>query len=255
MIRQKTFSDKRNANLNKLELLLGISDNTDECLLMEICYDDAIQTFLELTNRNEDQIHLKHTSIILDLTIYKYKSLKTNREIISKAGIKSISEGGVSITYNTTLTDTETIPTNIKAKINGCKLNKCVNRKSEAEMFPVIPSMYFGIINCPENGAYDFSELHEIDILGLDEVTVKSMDLEQGDEPISFGTGETYDLCVVAVPKGYRAYKYDPILGRKMPFDTILSGANGMPIKIEDRDYLIYGQAIYSDNELFFVVV
>ena len=115
MIKPKTFADKRNANLNKLELLLGISDNTDECYLMEICYDDAIQTFLELTNRNENQIHLKHTSIILDLAIHKYKSLKSNQELISKAGIKSISEGGVSITYNTTLTDTETILFNLES--------------------------------------------------------------------------------------------------------------------------------------------
>ena len=255
MIKPKTFADKRNANLNKLELLLNISDNGDECYLMEICYDDAIQTFLELTNRNENQIQLKHTSIILDLAIHKYKSLKSNQELISKAGIKSISEGGVSITYNTTLTDTESIPTNIKAKINGCKLNKCVNRKPQTEMFPVIPSMYYGIINSPVEGAYDFSIITEELILGLDEVTVKSMDLQDGDEALSFGVGEMYDLCVVAVPVGYRAYKYDPTLNRKVPFDTILSGANGMPIKIEDRDYLVYGEALYSSDELFFVVV
>ena len=73
--------DKRKENLHKLVLLLGISDNTDERYLMEICYDDAIQTFLELTNRNENQIQLKHTSIILDLAIHKYKSLKSNQEI------------------------------------------------------------------------------------------------------------------------------------------------------------------------------
>lgn len=250
MIKPKTFADKRNANLNKLELLLNISDNGDECYLMEICYDDAIQTFLELTNRNENQIQLKHTSIILDLAIHKYKSLKSNQELISKAGIKSISEGGVSITYNTTLTDTESIPTNIKAKINGAKLNKCVNRKPEAEMFPVFPSMYYGIINSPEEGAYSFSLLKEIDILGLDEVKV------QTDEPISFGVGGRYDLAIIAVPVGYRAYKYNQFLGEKAPFSTIISGSNGNhSIKIEGEEYLIYGEALYTSDELFFVVV
>ena len=126
------FEDKRFSEINKIEIMLNIVDDEDSHLI-SILYDDAIETFCSLTNRTEEQLYPVHCNVIRDLTIFKYKQYKLITS--SPTGIKSISEGGVSISYNTS-SDIDEVPPTLKRKIVQYKLNKCVNRRPKKEMFP-----------------------------------------------------------------------------------------------------------------------
>lgn len=126
------FEDKRFSEINKIETILGIV-NDDDSHLISILYDDAIEEFLTMTNRNENQIYPVHYGIIRDICIFKYRAIKSKNA--TPTGIKSISEGGVSISYQSS-TDTDELPTTLIRKIAKHKLNKVVNRRSKSVMFP-----------------------------------------------------------------------------------------------------------------------
>ena len=126
------FEDKRFSEINKIEIILKIVDDEDSHLI-SILYDDAIETFCSLTNRTEEQLYPVHCNVIRDICIFKYKQTKNSQA--TPTGVKSISEGGVSITYMTK-SDTDKLPPTLTKKIVKYKLNKFVNRKPKEQMFP-----------------------------------------------------------------------------------------------------------------------
>lgn len=122
-----SFKDARFTLIQRIETLIG-----EELSDINVLFDMATETFCTITNRTEEQIYQPMFNVIVDLTIFNYQCCKANQ--VNQQGIKSISEGGVSITYQS-ISETS-LPPVLSKKINKYKLNKCVNRKSKAEMFP-----------------------------------------------------------------------------------------------------------------------
>ena len=272
------FEDKRFSEINKIEIMLNIVDD-DDSHLINILYDDAIETFCSLTNRTEEQLYPVHCNVIRDLTIFKFRQYKAITS--SPTGIKSISEGGVSISYNTS-SDIDEIPPTLKRKIVQYKLNKCVNRRPKKVMFPeedypwmddddepsIDPEpvekqyMYYGRVTAKEAGVtnryIEFNQLTEDMILNAENVT-KTVAKTMG--KTSFGLEEVMnagDYLIIAVPpsKGYTVTK-DNGIGGKVPFDetNVTGSANGLPIiTIEGKKYLLYGECLLSGAEIFFYI-
>lgn len=99
----------KDTELNKIKTLLDITDEK-EMNKLDIYYDDAEETILQLTNRKELVDGMN--GIIRDLVIYTYK-------LKDVQGIASVSEGDES----TTFVDTTKIPSNIYSRINRYKQN------------------------------------------------------------------------------------------------------------------------------------
>lgn len=123
----QSFEDARFTLIQRIETLIG-----EELNNINVLFDMATECFCTMTNRTEEQIYKPMFNVIVDLTIFYYQCSKANKT--NQQGIKSISEGGVSITYQT-ISETS-LPPVLSKRINKYKLNKCVNRKSKAEMFP-----------------------------------------------------------------------------------------------------------------------
>lgn len=129
-----SFEDARFTLIQRIETLIG-----EELNDINVYFDMATEMFCTLTNRTESQIYKPMFNVIVDLTIFYYQCSKANKT--NQQGIKSISEGGVSITYQS-ISETSLPPT-LSKRINRYKLNKCVNRKPKAEMFPVDTYDYY----------------------------------------------------------------------------------------------------------------
>ena len=68
-------------------------------------------------------------------------------------------------------------------------------------------------------------------------------------------TTKAYDYIVVAVPKSKNyIVTMDNGIGEKVEFDEEYAGANGLPIKIDNIDYLLYGVTILSQGEVFIYI-
>ena len=68
-------------------------------------------------------------------------------------------------------------------------------------------------------------------------------------------TTKAYDYIVVAVPKSKNyTVTMDNGIGEKVEFDEEYAGANGLPIKIDNIDYLLYGVTILSQGEVFIYI-
>ena len=68
-------------------------------------------------------------------------------------------------------------------------------------------------------------------------------------------TTMAYDYIVIAVPKAKNyTVTMDNGMGRKVSFNERYSGANGLDIKIDNIDYLLYGVTILSQAEIFIYI-
>ena len=68
-------------------------------------------------------------------------------------------------------------------------------------------------------------------------------------------TTMAYDYIVIAVPKAKNyTVTMDNSMGRKVSFNERYSGANGLDIKIDNIDYLLYGVTILSQAEIFIYI-
>lgn len=117
----------KQTEIQKIKIMLGITDY-DKDVLINLLYDTAVEEICGLTNRNEDQLN-NMQSLIRDYTVQLFNINKV-RETAAR-GIKSITEGGVSVTY-TDSQSTESITSissDLLNKISAFKLNKIVNRK------------------------------------------------------------------------------------------------------------------------------
>ena len=268
------FEDKRFSEINKIEIMLKIVDDEDSHLI-SILYDDAIETFCSLTNRTEEQLYPVHCNVIRDLTIFKFRQYKAITS--SPTGIKSISEGGVSISYNTS-SDIDEIPSTLKRKIVQYKLNKCVNRRPKKEMFPeedypwmddddeptiepVEPVekqyMYYGRINVQEAGGrwIQYNEITEDMIKTA--VAVKKAEASTLNKT-SLGlmsATKPMDYLIVAVPKSknYKVTK-DNGIGGKVKWNEDISGSNGIDIIIDEKEYLLYGEVLLCQGQIFIYI-
>ena len=102
------------AQLEKLKIRLGISDNSEDALL-NMLLEDAEGEILDYTNR--DTLPTKAEALQRELAITYYNRMGSEGET-------SRSEGGVSVSYSID------IPENIKKRLNSLRLLKGV-RKSE----------------------------------------------------------------------------------------------------------------------------
>lgn len=101
--------------LTNIKVLLKIEDEQQDPLLLMLI-DMAIDNICGLTNRNKNQLtNLKHLIIEYTIQLYYVNNTPSN--------IASMSEGGVSISYN------NSVNSNLISRINSYKLNKVVNRK------------------------------------------------------------------------------------------------------------------------------
>ena len=117
--------------------------------------------------------------------------------------------------------------------------------------------MYYGRVSAEERGGI------ELPYTGITESMIKNgaamnkvycSTLER----TSMGketTTTAYDYIVVAVPKSknYTVTMESGISG-KVQFDERYAGANGIPIKIDNIDYLLYGVEILSQAEIFIYI-
>ena len=117
----------KQAEIQKIKIMLGISDY-DKDVLLNLLYETAVEEICGLTNRNEGQLN-NMKSLIRDYTVQLY-NIKKVQETAAR-GIKSVSEGGVSVTYvDSQSTESVTsISSDLLNKISAFKLNKIVNRK------------------------------------------------------------------------------------------------------------------------------
>lgn len=117
----------KQAEIQKIKTMLGITDYEKDVLL-NLLYDTAVEEICGLTNRKEGQLE-NMQSLIRDYTVQLYNINKVQET--AARGIKSVTEGGVSVTY-TESSSTETITSispSLLNRINAFKLNKIVNRK------------------------------------------------------------------------------------------------------------------------------
>lgn len=263
-----TFEDRRFMDINKIEAILGISE--EDSHLVDMLYDDSIEEFCSLTNRTETQLKVEHCNVIRELTIFKYRQIKSN--LAQPTGIKSLSEGGVSITYQTN-SDFDDIPSSLKKKINKYRLNKIVNRKAEEvivedlgvkeeeEIIPTPPpikklQMYYGRLSIGEVGG---SIIPYSDITA--EMITNSPNITKANEGVlgktSMGLASDTsigDYVVVAVPYDYVVTKDNGIGGKAIFNDTDIAGANGISIRIDGLEYLLYGEVLNFQSEIFIYV-
>ena len=117
----------KQAEIQKIKIMLGISDY-DKDVLINLLYDTAVEEICGLTNRNKDQLN-NMQSLIRDYTVQLYNINKVQET--AARGIKSITEGDVSVTYadNQTAESVSSISSDLLNRINAFKLNKIVNRK------------------------------------------------------------------------------------------------------------------------------
>ena len=116
----------KQTEIQKIKIMLGI-DDYDKDVLINLLYDTAVEEICGLTNRNEGQLN-NMKSLIRDYTVQLYNINKVQET--AARGIKSISEGGVSVTYADSQTESVTsISSDLLNRINAFKLNKIVNRK------------------------------------------------------------------------------------------------------------------------------
>lgn len=117
----------KQTEIQKIKIMLGI-DDYDKDVLINLLYDTAVEEICGLTNRNEGQLN-NMKSLIRDYTVQLYNINKVQET--AARGIKSITEGGVSVTYaDAQSTESVTsISSNLLNRINAFKLNKIVNRK------------------------------------------------------------------------------------------------------------------------------
>lgn len=117
----------KQAEIQKVKIMLGISDY-DKDVLLNLLYETAVEEICGLTNRNKDQLN-NMQSLIRDYTVQLFNINKVQET--AARGIKSITEGGVSVTY-TDSQSTESVTSvssDLLNRINAFKLNKIVNRK------------------------------------------------------------------------------------------------------------------------------
>lgn len=115
----------KQAEIQKIKTMLGITDYEKDVLL-NLLYETAVEEICGLTNRKEDQLN-NMQSLIRDYTVQLYNINKV-QETAAK-GIKSVTEGGVSVTYVGSTETITSISPSLLNKINAFKLNKVVNRK------------------------------------------------------------------------------------------------------------------------------
>lgn len=92
----------------KLKVRLGITDNKQDCLLLQLL-DDAGAEILDYCNR--ETLPIKAESLQRELAVTHYNRLNSEGE-------SSRSEGGISVSYSTE------IPENIKSRLNSFRLLK-----------------------------------------------------------------------------------------------------------------------------------
>ena len=264
-----TFEDRRFMNINKIETILGIKTDEDSHLV-DMLYDDSIEEFCSLTNRTETQLKVEHCNVIRELTIFKYRQIKSN--LAQPTGIKSLSEGGVSITYQTN-SDFDNIPSSLMKKINKYRLNRIVNRKAEEvivedfdveeeeEIIPAPPpikklQMYYGRLSIGEVGG---SIIPYSDITA--EMITNSPNITKANEGVlgktSMGLASDTaigDYVVVAVPYDYVVTKDNGIGGKTYFNEVDIAGANGISIRIDGLEYLLYGEVLNFQSEIFIYV-
>ena len=117
----------KQAEIQKIKIMLGIADY-DKDVLLNLLYDTAVEDKCGLTNRNEDQLN-NMQSLIRDYTVQLFKFNKVQET--AARGIKSVTEGGVSVTYvdSQSMESVTSISSDLLNKISAFKLNKIVNRK------------------------------------------------------------------------------------------------------------------------------
>lgn len=105
----------------------------------------------------------------------------------------------------------------------------------------------FEIVNdIPEDDAYIFIGSIKEKALGYEYITeemIKKLDKRTVEKQQLTERVEEGDRFVVAIPRvcNMRACK-DNGFGGKVPFSTTIMGANGLQMKIDDKDYEIYGE-------------
>lgn len=117
----------KQTEIQKIKIMLGI-DDYDKDVLINLLYDTAVEEICGLTNRNEGQLN-NMKSLIRDYTVQLYNINKVQET--AARGIKSISEGGVSVTYadSQSTESVSAISSDLLNRISAFKLNKIVNRK------------------------------------------------------------------------------------------------------------------------------
>lgn len=117
----------KQAEIQKIKIMLGITDYNKDVLL-NLLYETAVEEICGLTNRNKDQLN-NMQSLIRDYTVQLFNINKVQET--ATRGIKSITEGGVSVTYtdSQSMESVTSISSDLLNKISAFKLNKIVNRK------------------------------------------------------------------------------------------------------------------------------
>ena len=119
--------------------------------------------------------------------------------------------------------------------------------------------MYYGKLTYQEVGSriIPYEEITEEMILNGEHI-IKTEATTMG--KTSFGLEETMnsaDYLIVAVPvsKNYVVTK-DNGIGGKVPFDetNVTGSASGLPITIEGKEYLLYGECLSAGLEIFFYI-
>ena len=157
---------------------------------------------------------------------------------------------------------------------NGCRItlpsfsfeiNESINPYWTDEDEPIIPEepieedlyMYYGRVSAEERGG------RELPYSGITESMIKNGAAMNKVYCSTLGrtsmgketTTMAYDYIVIAVPKAKNyTVTMDNGMGRKVSFNERYSGANGLDIKIDNIDYLLYGVTILSQAEIFIYI-
>lgn len=128
---------------------------------------------------------------------------------------------------------------------------------------PIIPPieedlyMYYGRLSIQEVGdkVISYSEITEEMINnGVNITKVKATTLDKTSLGLMADT-KPMDYLIVAVPKSknYEVTK-DNGIGGKVKWNEDISGSNGVDITIEGKEYLIYGEVLLSQGQIFIYI-